>query len=426
METTSSKTSSNPIRAVLGMRDFMLLWTGQATSMLGDQFHGIAGAWLVLKLTGDPLALGTVMALGGIPRAIFTLIGGAVTDRFSPRRVMLATDAVRLLISALFAAQVFTNTLEIWMIYLYALVGGIVGGLFGPASMSIVPHILPQKDLQAGNSLTQGSSQLIGFLGPALAGALIAAFPDEKLGAGVLIAFDALTFIVSLVTLWLMRTGGEILDPANRGNVRAMFTSMGDGIGYLLKDPALRLMIIIIAIANMSFGGPLLVGIPYLADTRFVEGAAAYGIIISGYAGGNLLGILLSGGLPKPGKKALQVILVVLFAVFATGIASLGWITVTWLAALDLFIMGLLNGYISILLITGLQRKTPKEMLGRLMSLVLFANMAFMPLSQAVAGGVLRWNVAALFVGAAALLGGLALFLLTPGARNDLSEQLIL
>ena len=425
METTLTQPNSNPLREVLGIRDFMLLWIGQATSMLGDQFHAIAGAWLVLKLTGDPLALGTVMALAGIPRAIFTLLGGAITDRFSPRRVMLITDSLRLLISALLATQIFTNTLELWMIYVYTLAGGIVGGFFGPASMSIVPRILPEKNLQAGNSLTQGGSQLIGFLGPALAGIVIATFADEKMGVGVMIALDALTFVISLITLWLMRTGGEIPASASQADFRAVFVSVREGIGYMFKDPALRLMFIIIAIANLSFGGPVVVGIPYLADTRFPEGAAAYGIIISGYAGGNLLGILLSGGLPKPGKKALQILLVALFAIFGVGVGALGWITATWLAAADMLVMGLLNGYISILLITGLQRNTPKEMLGRLMSLILFANMALMPISQALAGGLLRWNEAILFVGAAALLAGLAVYLVMPQANKDLSEQLL-
>jgi MFS family permease len=321
--------------------------------------------------------------------------------------------------------QIFTNTIELWMIYVYTLVGGTVGGFFGPASMSIVPRILPEKNLQAGNSLTQGSAQLIGFLGPALAGILIATIADEKLGVGIIIAIDALTFVVSLVTLWLMRTGGEIQISTSQPDFRAVFVSVREGIGYMLKDPALRLMFIIIAIANLSFGGPVVVGIPYLADTRFPEGAAAFGIIISGYAGGNLLGILLSGGLPKPGKKVLQILLVSLFAVFGLGIGALGWISVTWLAAVDMLVMGLLNGYISILLITGLQRNTPKEMLGRLMSLILFANMALMPISQALAGGILRWNAAILFVGAGALLAGLALYLVMPRASHNLSEQLL-
>ena len=93
-----AKPTSNPMKRVFGIRDFSLLFAGQTTSLLGDQFYSIAGAWLVLRLTGDPLALGLVIALGTIPRAIFTIIGGAITDRVSPRQVMLLSDIIRLVL----------------------------------------------------------------------------------------------------------------------------------------------------------------------------------------------------------------------------------------------------------------------------------------------------------------------------------------
>jgi MFS family permease len=402
----------------------MLLWTGQATSMLGDQFHGIAAAWLVLKLTGDPLALGAVMAVGGIPRALFIVIGGAITDRISPRRVMLATDFIRLLLAAFFALQIFTGTLQVWMIYIYALVGGVMGGFFAPASMSIVPRLLPGKNLQAGNSLTQGSSQLIGFIGPALAGAMIAAFKDVRAGVGAAIAIDALTFIVSLVTLWLMRTGGEV-SPASAG-MRAgdVWKSIREGFAYMVKDPVLRLMFVIIAMANLCFGGPVGVGVPFLANTRFPGGAAAYGIILSGYAGGNLLGIIFSGALPRFSKKVMRTFMVVMFVLFGLGVALMAWIAVTWLATFDLFVMGVLNGYLSIQLITALQRITPKEMMGRLMSMVLLANMSVLPLSQAIGGAVLRYSPAALFVASGVLLLAIAVYLVAAGAAAMLADPL--
>jgi MFS family permease len=415
----------NPMRRVLSIRDFFLLWIGQSTSLLGDQFNSIAGAWLVLKMTGDPLALGTVMALGGIPRAIFTVIGGAITDRVSPRKVMLMADLIRLGISALLAAQVLTGTLEVWMIYIYSLVSGIVSGVFAPASMSIAPFILPGVDLQAGNSLMQGSMQLIGFVGPALAGGLIAIFPDETIGVGLAIAIDALTFLVSVVTLWMMKAGGQVMSARLPGEKANVWRSIGEGIAYMFKDPALRLMFILVAIANLAFGGPVIVGIPFLADTRFPEGAAAYGLIVSGYAGGNLLGIVLSGVLPKPSQSRLKILLVVMFGLFGLGIGALAWIDITLLAMADLFLLGVLNGYLSIILITGLQRNTPKEMLGRLMSMVLLANMGLMPLSQAMAGVILRWNVPMLFIGAAGLLLICTFYLSVPKVGNLLSAQLV-
>ena len=179
----------------------------------------------------------------------------------------------------------------------------------------------------------------------------------------------------------------------------------------MVKDPVLRMMFIMIALANLCFTGPLLVGIPFLADTRFSGGAAAYGIIISGYAGGNLLGIILSGVLPKPAKNMIRVLMVVMFAAFGLGIATMSWITATWLATSDLFILGVLNGYLSILLITGLQRSTPKALMGRLMSMILLANMSMMPISQALSGVALRWSVTAVFVTAGLLMLGLSLLM---------------
>jgi MFS family permease len=420
---TQTKTS-NSMLEVLALRNFRLLWLGQATSLLGDQFHMVAGAWLVLKMTGDPLALGGVLAAGGITRAIFTLIGGAVSDRVSPRRLMIFSDVFRLLLSALLAAQIMTGTLQVWMFYLYAILNGLLGGLFGPAAMSIIPRLVPEQDLQGGNSIVTGSSQLISFLGPAAAGTMVAAFKVASTGAGVAMAFDAITFLVSIFTLSLMHITVERVEKT-AARISEVFTSMRAGIAYLVKDPALRFMFILIAVANLAFGGPVIVGIPYLANTRFPEGAAAYGMIISGYAGGNLLGIILSGAFPRQSRRFIELFLVVMFAMFAAGLASLGWIPFMWLAMADLFILGILNGYLQILLITALQRNTPKAMLGRLMSLVLLAGMSLVPLSQAIAGTFLRWSVIALYLTGGGLLLACAIFLSIPHIGRILSNKII-
>lgn len=423
-DTLAQPVISSPMKRVLAIRDFLLLWIGQSTSLLGDQFHFIALSWLVLKMTGDPLALGAVMAIGGIPRAIFTLIGGAITDRISPRQVMLISDAVRLLLSALLAVQVLTGTLQVWMIYVYSLVTGIVSGAFQPASMSITPHLVPSEDLQAGNSLMQGSMQLIGFVGPAAAGAMIALFPDEKVGVASAMAFDAFTFIVSVTTLWMMKAGSEVIAAQKTGST-SILQSVRDGIAFMFKDPALRALFILIAVANFAFGGPVIVGVPYLANTRFVEGAAAFGLIIAGYAGGNFLGILLSGALPKLSQKLMKVFLIAMFAAFGLGLGALAWINITWTAVADMFIMGILNGYLGIILITGLQRSTPKEMLGRLMSMVLLANLGLVPLSQAIAGAMLRFDIPVLFLIAGGMLLACAVYLSVPAVNSLLTSRLL-
>ncbi len=417
--------AANPMKRVLAVRDFFLLWVGQSTSLLGDQFHSIAGAWLVLKLTGDPLALGTVLALGGIASAVFTVIGGAITDRVSPRKVMLTADMVRLMLSALLATQVFTGTLQVWMIYVYSLIEGIVSGVFAPASMSMAPRLVPPEELQAGNSVMQGSMQLIRFVGPAVAGGLIAAFPRENLGVGLALAIDALTFITSIVTLWMMKAAGEVLVSESSQPKNNVWQSIVDGFRFVVRDPFMRFLFVLIAVANLAFGGAVAVGIPYLADTRFPEGAAAYGLILSGFAGGNLLGIVLSGSLPKMSAKMIKIFFVTLFLVLTIGVSAITWINVTWLATMDLFIQGVLNGYLGILLITGLQQNTPREMLGRLMSMVILAGTVLMPLSQALSGAILRWNVPVLFLGAGGLLFVCALFLMKPDVSSMVSTHLM-
>jgi MFS family permease len=424
MAVAVARTNSNPMKRVFGIRDFFLLFAGQTTSLLGDQFYTIAIAWLVLKITGDPLALGLVIALATIPGAIFTLIGGAITDRVSPRRVMLLADIIRLILTAVMALQIFSGALPVWMLYLYSLVFGIVGGVFAPASMSMVPTLVSSEDLQAGNSVMQGSMQLIKFVGPAAAGALVAAFPLHNLGVGLAIALDALTFIASVITLWMMQAGRNGSASSRMAPKASVWVSIKEGLAYMLKDPAMRIMFLLIAVANFAFGGPVVVGIPFLANTRFPEGAAAYGLIISGYAGGNLLGIILSGSLPKMKQQLLKVFLVVMFLLFAAGTGGLAWVAQTWLAFAVMLLMGILNGYLSILLVTGLQRNTPREMLGRIMSMVLLANLVFMPLSQTIAGAVLRWNVPVLFVGAGLLMAMCAIYLMVPKVGSLLSTQL--
>src|SRR5262245_16828558 len=119
-ETTAPKPASP-----LTVRNFRLLWIGESISLLGDQFYMIALPWLVLQLTGNALALGAIMALAAVPRALFMLIGGAFVDRFSPRNVMFASDFARLLLVALLTVLVLSGGIQLWMLYVFALAFGL-------------------------------------------------------------------------------------------------------------------------------------------------------------------------------------------------------------------------------------------------------------------------------------------------------------
>ena len=173
---TTLTSARNPMARVMSLRDFRLLFAGATTSLLGDQFALIATPWLVLQLTGDPFVLGIVLALEGIPRAVFMLLGGAITDRLSPRLIMMIADIIRFVLTVLMAFVVFSGIVQIWMLYVFGLGFGLVAGFAIPAENTMVPMLVDEQDLQAGNSIMMGISQLAGFIGPTVAGILIGGY----------------------------------------------------------------------------------------------------------------------------------------------------------------------------------------------------------------------------------------------------------
>jgi MFS family permease len=399
-----NKSATHPILRVLGIRDYSLLWAGGSISMLGSQFSLIALPWLALQLTGDPFALGTVLALGGIPRAIMILIGGAVSDRFSPRMILLLCDWANFVLSGLIAVLIVTGTMQVWMLYVFSLVTGLLAGFVMPAASSIIPRIVPEEDLQAGNAISMGTAQLGGLIGPALAGIIIG---NSTQGITIAFAIDAVSFAVSALAISLMRSGGSTqpVRPADAPAEENIWQSIRGGLRYLAQNDKLRFMFTIIAAINFLFTGPLLVGIPVLAAQRLPEGAQAFGFLMSAYAGGGLVGLLLAGVLPKPNGRTLAIEIIALQATFGVVLIGMGWITSTWLDFSLLLLLGIGNGYLGLVIFTWIQQRTPKEMLGRIMSMMMLSSMGLVPLSQILAGAVSKWDLTLLFT----LAGGLIL-----------------
>ncbi len=151
-----------------------------------------------------------------------------------------------------------------------------------------------------------------------------------------------------------------------------------------------------------------MVGIPVLAHQRLPEGATAFGLLMSAFAAGNLLGYLVAGSLPRPNGAKLRLIMIALFAGYGIGIGALGMITSTWIDFALLFLLGLGNGFWAVFLMTWIQTRTPQEMMGRMMALLMFASTGLVPISQAIAGVLSKWNLTMLFV-----IPGLLVMLLT-------------
>lgn len=424
-ETTSKQ---NPLVRVFLIRDFFLLWFGGTTSMLGSQFSMIAMPWLMLQLTGDPQALGVMLALEGIPRVAFMLVGGAISDRFSPRLILLACDWLNFALVGLSAALVFSGMMQVWMLYLFGLLTGLLSGFVMPAASSIIPLIVPAEDLQAGNSVSMGSGQLVGFVGPALAGIVIGAYAHSAYGIALAFSIDSLSFAISALALGAMRSGHrpQSAEKAPDEKPESIWASIRLGMQYLYANEGLKFMFVVMTAVNFLFTGPLLVGIPVLADQRLVEGAMAFGLLMSAYSGGNLAGFILAGALPRPGGRGLSVFMVSLLVAFGLVLASLGWISLTWVDFALMLLLGVGNGYIGLVIITWIQQRTPRDMLGRMMSMVMLAGNGLVPVSMFLTGFTIRnWSLTGLF----ALAGGLILLTaawtaLQPALRSVSEEML--
>jgi MFS family permease len=407
----------------MSLRDFRLLFAGATTSLLGDQFALIATPWLVLRLTGDPLALGIVLALEGIPRAVFMLLGGAITDRLSPRLLMIASDLIRCVLTVGMALAIFTGAVQMWMLYVFGLGFGLVAGFAIPAENSIVPLLVAESDLQAGNSIIMGVSQLTGFIGPTIAGIIIGGFSGSFFGIGLAFAVDAASFAVSATTLWLMHGGGRSRS-GSAAEPESIWASILAGVKYLWGEKVLRLMFLVITAVNFLIVGPLLVGIPVLASQRLPEGAVAFGLLMSAYAGGNLTGYLAAGSLPRPGGNTMRAFILLLLAAFGMVIGSLGFLRSTAPDFILMLLLGVGNGYLSIILFTWMQTRTPREMLGRMMSILSLSNIGLVPIAQAISGAVSKWSLTGLFAMAGALVLVVTLWTAFQPALTEFSESL--
>jgi MFS family permease len=398
----------------LSVRNFRLLWIGEGISLLGDQFYMIALPWLVLQLTGSALALGTVMALASIPRALFLLVGGALVDRFSPRSVMLASNFARMVLVVLLSALVLTNTIGIEMLYAFALAFGLADAFYFPGQSAIIPQLLPEDQLQAGNTFVQGTAQLSLFLGPVLAGALIAllghaataANASSTQGIGIAFGIDALSFVASLLCLNLMRVPGRTKHVGEQPNV---IESIKGGFAYFWGQAILRILFLLMIAMNFLVMGPLVVGIPVLAATRLAEGAAAFGIIMSAFGGGALLGIILSNVLPALKPKHFGAMLLLVISWMGIGVALLPLFTSTAVLALIMLLVGVANGYVNINFFTWLQKRIPQELMGRVMSLLFFTSVGLAPVSNALAGVILEINLNVLFIAGGGLMAAMSL-----------------
>jgi hypothetical protein len=376
---------------------FRNLWAATTLSMFGNFFSYVALAWLVLQLTGSSFALGTVLLVQAVPRAVLMVVGGAISDRLSPRLAMVGSMGLRAAVVAPLAVLVLTGRVQMWQVYGVSAVFGIVDAFFMPARQSILPKVVADHELEPGNAVLNVTMSASLILGPVLGGIIIA-----TLGIGWAFAGDAAFFAIGLLfVLWL--------PPAARASDGAAHPDGGlggqiaAGLRYAWAKIGLRVMLITIAVIDFAANAAIGVGLPTLAHGRFGAGAAGLGILLGAWGVGATAGALGAGFVRLP--LSFGWMIVALCVWLGVGIGVIGLLPSLLPAAVVMGICGIGTGVVNTYGVSWLQRQTDSAMQGRVMSLVMLASMGMTPVAYAVSGVIANVNPTLLFL----IAGGMIL-----------------
>lgn len=387
--------SAHPLRLPM----FRNLWIGSTISLFGDQFYFVALPWLVLQLTGSSLALGTVLMTAAIPRAALMLVGGAVTDRFSARGVLLASATVRTVLVGLVASLVGLRAIHLWHLYALTFAFGVADAFSFPAGAALLPTLLTPQQLRPANAFMQSSTLATQMLGRAPAGLAIRLW-----GIAAALFLDAASFLAVIFALArLPKPKKAAVDASAPAATKrpGMWHSIIEGVQAVRQDRALLSLMAISAAINICVSGPIGVGLASVAKFKFGS-AAAFGTFLSCFSGGTLAGLMLGGLVKNPRKRGLQFIAMSGFAGLA--LVGIGALLKFAVIATLLALMGLAVGFVNVQFSTWMQTRVSRDLLGRAMSVLMFAAVGLIPVSYALSGVAARWSVSGLLVGAGALL----------------------
>jgi predicted MFS family arabinose efflux permease len=299
---------------------------------------------------------------------------------------MLIADAARMLLVGLLAAIAVGGHPALWQLCAVAVPLGVFGGVFLPASQSMVPETLSPDELQAGNGLMMASRQGANLIGAAGAGVFVAA-----VSAAAALAVDAGTFLVSALSLALMRAthcaapgrGSQVVRQAQEATGAQEPAEQISLWRYLRTSRLIQGTLLVFMMIGLVSGGLIEVALPALVHGPLHASASGFGLILVAWGAGALVGAIVAGALGKRRHKGRIMLLAGLL--MAALIALLPTRGIAFAAACMLM-AGFAGSIVNVVLFTAVQLAIPRHLMGRVMSLLLFSSFGVYPLSVALAG----------------------------------------
>jgi MFS family permease len=263
-------------------RNFQLFFSGQLISLIGTWMDNIAEAWLVYRLTGSSLLLGTVAFAGQIPVFLLAPIGGMVADRWNRQRVVIATQASSMVLAGILAVLTLTGRVKVWEVVVLAALMGAVNAFDIPARQAFLVDMVGREDLM--NAIALNSSMFNGarVIGPSIAGILVA-----SIGEGWCFAANSISYIAVIVGLLLMHV--------NRAPVETLrvspFEHIVEGFRFVWDTGPIRALLLLLGLVSLV-AMPYSVLMPIFAAKILNGNARTLGVLMGATGVGALGGAL--------------------------------------------------------------------------------------------------------------------------------------
>ena len=371
------RAAASAIRATrsLHARNFRLYFAGQGISLVGTWMQRVAMAWLVYRLTGSALVLGLVGFAGRIPTLLLAPFAGVAADRWDRRRILYLTQSLSMVQALALAALVLTGVVQVWHVVVLATLLGVMDAFDIPARQSFFIRLIDDPD-DLGNAIALNSSvfNIARLIGPAVAGALIAA-----VGEGWVFALNGLTYFSMIAALLLMRIAPA--EPVERS--RGVFRNLREGMAFAWNFPAVRAVLLLITTSSF-FAVPFVILMPIFATDVLGGGPGTLGLLMTAQGVGALTGALFLAAREK--ATGLGPLIGNAASVFGAGLIGFGASGWLWLSMPLLAVAGFGLMVQSAASNTFLQTIAGDAMRGRIMSLYTMAFIGTLPLGSLYAG----------------------------------------
>jgi MFS family permease len=338
-------------------RRYRLLWFGMMISIAGTQMQVWSIFWHIRTLTDQPIALGGVGLARIIPIIVFSLIGGAMADVVNRRNLIFITQTAMTLGALTLALLTFSGKIVLWHIYALTALQAMAVAFDAPARQSLVPNLVPARDLPNAFSMNSLAMNTGSIVGPALSGLVIA-----YLGQPYTYLFNAISYLAVLLALLLMGPVEQQVSAEKRATVS--LTSIKEGIQFILGQPIILATMVLDFFATFFSSANTLM--PIFARDILNVGAVEYGWLSSAQSIGAVSAALVISQLREIRRQGpIFLISVVIF-----GIATIffGLSTTFWMAMLALIVIGAADSVSTIIRNTIRQLQTPDYIRGRMTS----------------------------------------------------------